>query len=290
MKDAVDTPYTLQVVRNVNPAWSGFPVRRPRVFLLNWRQDVGDPGRLLEPLQTILAEPVPLLHNYWSFLQLTRPVDWSRVDQYPNEYESAALRNHSLLSECVCCVDPMVACPKHPCPPTCRMCGTDGVGCLWRHKMQKYLADTLPSLIPQSKGKLTYTQVLELQGLPGPAHPRQRNCLNVFALLPRSQPLNDTLLLADLSQSVDMRVLQYDGSMPTLARNSAIFCLQAGQFLTTRQKAALMGFRLSHMTFPSQCTESWFRERLGLCIHAGSMGAMLFALIGSPLAALTYNA
>ena len=32
--------YTIQVVRNLTPAWSGYPTRRKRVFLIGWRADI----------------------------------------------------------------------------------------------------------------------------------------------------------------------------------------------------------------------------------------------------------
>lgn len=35
IRETVRTPYVTQVVRNVTPAWSGYPTRRPRVFILN---------------------------------------------------------------------------------------------------------------------------------------------------------------------------------------------------------------------------------------------------------------
>lgn len=153
--------------------------------------------------------------------------------------------------------------------------------------MVTYLHQTLPLLNYAATDKLTYLQVLELHGMRGPQHPRQRNLLNVVALLPRAQPLSDTLLLVDLSQSVDRVVLQWDGSMPTLARNSQIFCLQAGRCLTTEEKAFLMGFPMGRMKFPQECTEHWLCERLGLSIHVASFGIMLLALTAAPLALLT---
>ena len=150
--------------------------------------------------------------------------------------------------------------------------------------MMNFLTEKLPTLASlRQQGKLTYLQVLELSGLKGPTHPRQRNCLNVFALLPQSRPLNDTLLLADLNQSVDAMVLQQYGSLPTLARNSSIFCLQAGRVLTSPEKAALMGISLGQVRFPAQCTEAWFKERLALSTHLASMGTMLLSLVALPL-------
>lgn len=280
-KEVHRATYFSHIVRNLSPVWSGYPTRRPRVFILNWRADVCQPEVALQPLTAFLAQPVPLAHNYWSMLKLDRPVDWSRVDEYPGRDELAALQAN--LEGCVCHVDPMLVCPRHPCPPVCGRCGVTGTECIWRHKMQKYLAEHQPNLLAQSTGKLTYLQVLELSGRQGPTNPRQRNLLNVFALLSQARPLNETLMLTDLSQSVDMAVLQKDGSLPTLARNSAIFCFRAGRLLTTAEKAALMGFDLGEMQFPQGCSEAWLRERLGLSIHVASLGLMLLALVSSPL-------
>jgi hypothetical protein len=75
--------------------------------------------------------------------------------------------------------------------------------------------------------------------------------------------------------------------MPTLAKNSQIFCVQAGRFLTLHEKAFLMGFHVPDMQFPQECSKNWFRERLGLSIHVASLGTMLLALIATPLGMLT---
>ena len=276
--------YYSHIVRNFSPMWSGYPTRRPRVFILNWRADVCPAHLALKPIEAVLSNPFPLVHNYWTFLGLHKPIDWSRVDEYPYPSEQTALQTNPDLAACQCGVDPMTVCPLHTCPPSCGQCGPTGTSCIWRRKMMGYLANILPNLESASQcSKLTYLQVLEMNGLKGPANPRQRNCLNVFALLPQSQPLNDTLLLADLSQGVDMAVLQRDGSLPTLARNSSIFCLQAGRFLTTPEKAALMGINLGHLHFPQQCTEAWLKERLGLSIHVASLGTMMLSLVAVPL-------
>ena len=276
--------YHSHIVRNFNPTWSGYPTLHPRVFILNWRADVCPADLVLRPIDAVLANPFPLVHNYYSFLGLSRPTDWSRVDEYPNSSEQVAMQSNSDIAACQCSVDPMVVCQLHPCRPSCGHCGQTGANCLWRRKMMNFLTEKLPTLAsPRQQGKLTYLQVLELSGLKGPTHPRQRNCLNVFALLPQSRPLNDTLLLADLNQSVDAMVLQQDGSLPTLARNSSIFCLQAGRVLTSPEKAALMGISLGQVRFPAQCTEAWFKERLALSTHLASMGTMLLSLVAVPL-------
>ena len=127
--------------------------------------------------------------------------------------------------------------------------------------------------------KLTYVQVMTLNGLEAPANPRSRNLLNMYAALPRMHPSNDSLAVSDISQGADREGIRYDGSVPTMATNSQLLCFRTGQLLTLQQKAALQGFRIGNMAFPPRCTEGFLRERLGLAIHVASLGTMLLAAL-----------
>lgn len=281
VRKTVRTPYHSQLAQNVTPLFHGYPVRRPRFFLINVRIDACEARVLEDAARSVLANPLPVRHSYFDFLGLTRDVDWSRVDQLPEPAEQRLLD-----PSCKCSLDPTVACPIHKCGHSCGKCGPAGNGCTWRSKMKDFIASHNIDLLSSARsGKLTYVQVLELSRghAAGPQNPRQRNMLNVYALLPRSYPLNDTLLLADLSQAVDRDGMRYDGTSPTLATNSQWWCFRAGMFLTVPHKAALQGFRIDQLKFPTSCTEPFFRERLGLGIHVASMGAMLLAAVAGPL-------
>ena len=49
--------YTVQVVRNLTPAWSGYPTRRKRLFIIGWREDI-DGARVGAPLQSVMGAPM----------------------------------------------------------------------------------------------------------------------------------------------------------------------------------------------------------------------------------------
>ncbi len=281
----IQPSYITQVVRHVSPTWHGYPVRRPGLFLLSWRPDAGIPENLVQPLHALMQEPLPLLHNYATFLKLQRKVDWSRVDEYPTEAELGVIAASESLRGCACGPDPMVPCPRHPCGKHCRRCGRTGTACLWRRKMVEFAAERCPSGMGRTQAeasKLTYVQVMAMHGLEAPSSPRQRNLLNVLALLPQAQPLNETLLVADLGQSVDAPAQIFDGSVPAFLSNSALFCFRAGAFLTTAQKGALMGYRLDHLRL-EHCSEAWLSGKLGSSVHVANMGAMLMALVAPAL-------
>jgi len=125
---------------------------------------------------------------------------------------------------------------------------------------------------------------MALHGLPLPASPREMNFLNVFAQLPEAQPLNTTWFVADVSQTVTMTSFRNDGLVPTLTTRSKIFAFRLGRYLSTAQLTAVMAFKVNENEFTFQgISEPWWRRRLGLCMHASCLGAMLLALIAVPL-------
>ena len=145
--------------------------------------------------------------------------------------------------------------------------------------------DVFRVVVPGAKQKLAYVHAMALHCLPAPESPRQRNILNVVSRLPDVQPLAQTLALIDLSQTVTMASLRTDGNVPTLTTKSNLFSLGLGRFLTTAELAILMGFDLEAYDFQG-CSETWFRERLGLCMHVASLGTMIASLIAVPLSSI----
>ncbi len=269
-------PYTLQPLRNMTPAWSGYPIKRSRFFLLGWRSDIGAGNGLTEPLTTLLQNPLEVAGSYRSFLGLKRTIDWSRVGEFCDAQESAFV----LASGCTCSANPWTRCPLHPCK--CRRCGDDGMSCRWRRLLSDFVEKEKLTTQVADAGRLTYIQVLELNQGVAPDQPRARVILNVMALLPQTQPLNDSLLLADTAQNPPFMTLARDGFVQTLTTNSAVWCLWAGRYLKTWELAALMGFKTREMHFGCQ-SEHWFRTRLGLAVHVGNFGLALLALMAKPL-------
>ena len=276
IREHIRIPYVTSEAQQVSPQISGYPTRRPRRCLLNVRGDVPGSDMLQHSLLLLLDNPLRPRYDFIAFLGLERRADWTRVGQYPTEQEAGQLG-----VGCKCSVDPMAICPVHSC--ACRNCGSIGADCTWRGRASQFLAHH--SLQLPATDKLTYVQVMTLNGLEAPANPGSRNMLNMYAALPRMHPLNDTLAVSDISQGADRESIRYDGSVPTMATNSQLFCFRTGQFLTLQQKAALQGFRIGTMSFPPRCTEGFFRERLGLAIHVASLGTMLLAALAGPLAA-----
>jgi len=139
--------------------------------------------------------------------------------------------------------------------------------------------------VPGAKQRLAYMHAMTLYGLSAKESPRLRNFLNVVSRLPEVQPLAQTLGVIDLSQTVTMESLRTDGALPTLTTSSRVFSLALGRYLTTAELAFLMGFDLDTYNFQG-CSESWFRARLGLCMHVASLGSMIAALLAVPLSSI----
>ena len=129
---------------------------------------------------------------------------------------------------------------------------------------------------------MSYLHCLEMQGGQGPTQPRARVLLNIMALLPQSQPLQDTLLLVDKSQNPPFGPLPTDGLAPTLTTTSQLWCMSAGRELRAWELAALMGFDCHHLVLKGQ-TEAWFRKRLGMTVHVSNFGLVLAAAMSHPL-------
>ena len=269
--------YSIQVVRNLTPAWSGYPTRRKRLFIIGWRADI-DGTSAAQPLQSLVAAPLHVEHSFLRFLRLERGVDWSRVGECPSGEELSKLS----ASPCRCGLDPMVCCPVHPC--RCGRCGDSGTECVWRAMCVEYMArDALAGIFGKKKGMLTYLQVMEMQGREGPDNPRRRLLINLFALQPGAHPLNETLMLGDISQNPPMGDLFSDGETPVFTTSSNVWVFQTGEILKTSHAAALMGLDLSTVKLSHDMGEPWFRQRLGLAVHVANFGLVLLAALAPPL-------
>ena len=270
--------YVMETVGGLSPGFSGYPIQRPRVFVLGWRMDNGTPDAMTAPLHCLLAKPIEIRNTFLGFLGLRRTVDWSRVGEYPTDEEL----QWCMRSQCRCSPHAIVVCPVHKCK--CTNCGDDGLGCSWRKRMLLLLPKIGPRAVAAKEpGRLTYTQVLEMSGGTCPENPRLRTYMNLMALHQHAWPLNDTLMIVDLSQNPPYHGSCRNGFVPTLATSSTPFCFQTGAFLTTYQVATLMGMQLESINF-NGFKENWFRKKIGLCVHPANFGTVLMALIAAPLA------
>ena len=271
--------YTIQVVRNLTPAWSGYPTRRKRVFLIGWRADI-DGARAGEPLQSLMDTPMGVHQSFLRFLGMQREIDWSRVGECPTTQELLYIS----ASPCKCGLDPMECCPVHPCK--CSRCGESGVECTWRAMFTTFIASgSTTDMVRNRRGTLTYLQVMEMNGRKGPQQPRQRVLINLIAILPDTQPLNDTLMVGDVSQNPPFGDSFAQGETPVFTTSSNVWVFQVGQTFRTHHMAALMGLDLSMVTFSAHMSASWFRQRLGMAVHIPSFGLVLIAALAPPLTA-----
>lgn len=277
--------YIIQLVRTMGPAIQGYPIRRPRTYVIGWRKDAcPDAAVVARPLQTLIRNPVDLSSSYRGFLKISHPYDWSGVGCF---YVGASLEYISGIA-CRCACNPYVACPVHPCK--CDKCGAragrDGLKCTWRSALQRMLEqkETLLAQAAGMEGKMTYIHALEMQGGAGPAQQRARVLLNIVAMLPQSQPLKETLTLVDTSQNPPFGSMPFDGLAPTLTTTSHLWCMSAGRELRAGELAALMGFDINKIVLKGQ-SEAWFRRRLGLAVHVPNFGLILAAALAHPLRA-----
>ena len=270
--------YLIQVVRSLGPQAQGYPINRRRTFFVGWRTDVClDPVVATQPLHTLIQNPVDVTSTYRGFLKVSSPYDWSEVGNFCVGTSLAYMSANA----CRCACDPYILCPVHPCK--CEKCGSDGLQCTWRHHLHRLLEkENLLSQAINMHGKVTYVNALEMQGGDAPTLPRARVMLNIVAMLPQSNPLQDTLMLVDKSQNPGFGTWPSDGMAQTLTTTSQLWCMSAGRELTARELAALMGFDTSKMALKGQ-TEAWFRKRLGLTVHVANFGLVLAAVVAGPL-------
>ena len=277
--------YFVNTARAIDPTWFGFPIRRPRVFLCGWRADVCDPNVAGAPLRALISEPILAPRDFLSFLGWHRSEDWSKVGEFPTVEDVAKLQQLGLTG-CKCHENPMELCPLHVCPANCGSCGRDKLRCKWRRQMFQFVSqhETLRRVEPEASSRLSYVQVMALNGLETPETPRVRNVLNVIAKLPENTPLCTTMCIVDTSQTVTMASVRRDGLVPTLTTRSKLFSFRSGRFLSTTQLSVLMGFDVQAYDFAGT-SESWWRDRMGLCMRVSCLGSMLAAAIAPALSA-----
>ena len=269
--------YNIQVVRGMTPAWSGYPTRRKRLFIVGWRCDIQGIDVCM-PLRTLMESPLAVEQSFLRFLGLRREFDWSRVGECPTQAELAILSQ----STCTCGLDPMVICPVHPCK--CHRCGKTGLECTWRRMFIDYMnSDSASTVLSKKQGTLTYLQALEMQGGQGPTQPRQRVLINLIAVRPEANPLNETLMIGDVSQNPPFGDMFAEGDTPVFTTTSNVWVFQVGHTLHTKHMAALMGLDLSRVKISRTMSETWFRHRLGLAVHIANFGIVLMAALAPPL-------
>ena len=169
----------------------------------------------------------------------------------------------------------MVVCPLHPCK--CGKCGKTNLKCGWRAKAARFIAD---NKLQHADGSLTYIQAIESAGLQAPTSARERNLLNILARLPMAQPLQETLMVSDITQAADRQSIKYDGTMPTMTTHTKMWVVRAGRPLLVSEMAKLMGLDLNELIIDSTSAGS-MRKMLGMGMHVGTAGFAICGLLGA---------
>ena len=117
------------------------------------------------------------------------------------------------------------------------MCAKGPVtSCSWRHLALEFLSKnvllvgTLEDLLAGYKDSLTYIQVLEAYGGQGPASGRERNLLNIMALLPSLQPIGSTNGILDKTKRIGLAGLRSDGVVGTMLAGSVMWSIDDGGY------------------------------------------------------------
>ena len=260
-----------------SPLHVGYPNYRDRLKVLGARDDVSTRDKMQRILQTIVMNPLHSVHNWRTFLGLGQSADWAKFNCEPTADDLQRLQG------CECGLDPWHPCPKHPC---CCPCCKPRKGkrwsakrkCAWRKTGETFMKKIGLNLEDHKLLRLSYVQTADVQGITTPQSARVRHLLNVCALCPQVAPLQDTLALVDITQSLARKPWRTDGGSPVIATSTVLWSMQDAKALYLGQMAELMGHRLINESFMGiRCTAQ--RKLLGNSIHIASMGSVLTAVL-----------
>ena len=117
------------------------------------------------------------------------------------------------------------------------------------------ISGPMKDVVSKRKGTVTYFQVLDMHGRLGPQQPKQRVLIKLIAIRADTQPLNETLMVGDLSQNPPFGDMFCGGDAPILTTTSNAWVFQVGDTLRTKHMAALMGLDLSMVRFSERMSE-----------------------------------
>ena len=280
-----DGLYQIVQIKKVEPTLAGFPVMRPRVFIMGARADQSGSKALRDVVETVVRRPVPLTVNYRDFLGLNSTVNFERLGNMMTDEE---IQRKGAMG-CSCGFNPLVICIRHPC--ACKACTNPrrGRACEWRchhlHFIDTKLAPahrcSRDQLSEEYKDRLMYSDLPQCDDINSP---RQRNLMNLLVCLPgmvqslkAHQPV-----VADKGQKLQRSSLLCTGAVPTLACNADMWSFPDAKGLSVMELAKLMGHDASKYDL-ADTSMTAFRHMLGSSIHVGTLGLMmacLFATLG----------
>ncbi len=213
---------------------------------------------------------IPLPMNFMQFCSFPAcDIDWSRHGQLPNLTELSRLNR----LRCKCRLDPMLICPEHRC--NCNACNKHDKICSWRTLHASLLGKKIKYInVKSDHDKLTYCEILELNGKNTPSYARDRNLLNLMAYFEGPNvSLAASYLVFDISQSMNRLGERSDGTIGTIATSSKVYVMRTGSYLTERDLVQLCG--LPVFTSFHQQTPSAVMNMLGNSMHISDVGVAL---------------
>ena len=227
VKTEVGGEYQTVLFKNRSPLSHGFPILRPRFYIVGVKgtsHDAHELQRIAEQTSRSISSECPAPPSYLRFLNIdNHHSNWDRLYCLSLgvciSRLSVALivavtvklpfcesclcpqirpNGHEIMEamECGCKLNPLSVCPKHPCH--CKMCKSgDSDACKWRHAHLESLKKKLAEVsVKDEEGKLTYMQLLEMAKKDcGVSSPRERNLLNIMAFM--HQPLTRSELVLE---------------------------------------------------------------------------------------------
>ena len=275
--------YPMSLVRNLTPyATVGVPNNKPRVAICGCRADLMPEPVLAQCFGKLLDMPLRLTCDFREFIGRTTTIDLRRVGQVPTAEEQLRI----LKSACQCTFDPDVDCPRHPCK--CEICKRGSAGkCAWRATHKRWIQQNLTStamqlkdIIARANTVMSYTQVVDPQSDHLPSSQRERNLINVYAMLAKCQPLDRTMTVVDKAHSMPRNGLRCDGIVNTMVTNASVFSFRDADSLNVAEVAKLMGYEMNSLAITA-LSQTQFRHMLGMCVHKGISGLLLIGLLAA---------
>jgi hypothetical protein len=248
-----------------------------RFYLLGLKKPTLSKDAIRQTICDILDEleegSEPML-NWMLFCKAKFEVDWSRVNELPDFTEL------SKMKRCGCSVDPSSLCELHPCQCGCikqaSKKGADNgenilLACRWRQLHMSHLAKLDNFSLDSQTGRLTYCEVLEMQGKRAPTSARERNLLNIMAF--QSQPLSGSYAVLDRTQSINRTGFRADGLLPTFCKSSRFWAMGLGMDIPVEWMAAIFGH--SGRSNFEGLSASAVMSLLGNSMHVADVGAIM---------------
>ena len=139
MERSVGDLYHIMTVSNISPIQQGYPTEKKRIIVVGARTETVVRQDLTSIFNTLISNPVPVDHTYWTFLGLESIAAEvaDGIGALPGPMIASLL--HS--STCTCSLDPYVLCAQHPC--VCNLCKKNpgSTSCTWRSKAAKFITD-----------------------------------------------------------------------------------------------------------------------------------------------------